>query len=89
MRGVLYVDEANAYSEKINELPLSAKKKYESLKAEQKKVFEQALPFFEKAYSIKQDDRDVVNALKEVYYKLDMPEKSLEMNKKLKELSAE
>jgi tetratricopeptide (TPR) repeat protein len=89
MRGVLYVDEANAYSEKINELPLSAKKKYESLKAEQKKVFEQALPFFEKAYSIKQDDRDVVNALKEVYYKLDMPEKSLEMNKKLQELSAE
>ena len=89
MKGVLYVEKANAYTEEMNKLPLNANKKYNALKAEQKKVFEDALPYFEKAYAQRDQDADVLRALKEVYYKLEMNEKSMEMNKKLQDLPQE
>lgn len=86
MKGFIYVDQANKITEEMNKLPLNATKKYNALKTEQKGVFEQALPLFEKAHELKPDDADVIRALKEVYYKLDMPEKSMEMNKKLESM---
>lgn len=89
MKGVIYVEKANAYTEEMNKLPLNATKKYNALKEEQKKVFQEALPYFEKAYAQKDYDADVLRALKEVYYKLEMNEKSMEMNKKLQALSQE
>lgn len=83
MSGLVHVDKANAITEKMNKLGLNEKKKYDALKAEQKAAFEKALPMFEKAHEVNPDDMDTIKALKEVYYKLGMAEKSLEMNKLL------
>ena len=88
MKGLLFIDKANSFTEEMNKLPLNATKKYEALKAEQKQEFEKALPLFEQAYEINSVDADVIRALKEVYYKLEMPEKSMEMNEKLQSLPA-
>jgi tetratricopeptide (TPR) repeat protein len=76
MTSIIYIDSANAISSKMNELPLSANKKYEALKASQKKVFEAALPFLEKAYQSSPDDTQVVTALRQVYRQLRMFDKA-------------
>ena len=89
MKGFIFVDRANDITEEMNKLPLNAKTKYKQKKAEQKAEFEMALPLFEKAFELKPSDADVIRALKEVYYKLDMPEKSMEMNKLLQSMPAE
>ena len=89
MKGFIFVDRANDITEEMNKLPLNAKTKYKQKKAEQKAEFEMALPLFEKAFELKPSDADVIRALKEVYYKLDMPEKSMEMNKLLQSIPAE
>ena len=89
MKGFIYVDRANDITEEMNKLPLNAKTKYKQKKEEQKTEFEMALPLFEKAFELKPSDADVIRALKEVYYKLDMPEKSMEMNQLLQSMTAE
>jgi tetratricopeptide (TPR) repeat protein len=69
MCGLVYVERANQITEEINDLPGSATKKYNELKAKQKSTFEKALPYFEKAHSIDAEDLDTIKALREVYYK--------------------
>ncbi len=72
MHGLVYVEEANEITEKMNKLGMSAsdQKLYEKYKNQQQTLFEQALPFFKRAYKSSPQDRDTLNALKEVYYKL-------------------
>ncbi len=88
MNGLIYIDKANAITEKMNKLKLSEKKKYDALQAEQKKEFETALPFFEKVYAINPKDGDTLRALKEVYYKLKMREKQMKIMKELEVVEA-
>ena len=76
MSGLTYVESANAITEKMNALKLNETSKYNALQKEQNGQFEKALPFFEKAHSIDPKDKDTLNALKEVYYKLKMYEKA-------------
>lgn len=72
MKGLMNINEANRLTKEMNDLPLNAKKKYDALKAKQKAEFETALPLFEKAHEIDPKDKETLNALKEVYYKLRM-----------------
>lgn len=88
MTGLSYVEEANKLSEEMNGLPLNATSKYKELKAKQELAFKNALPFFEAAQKISPKDKDTLNALKEVYYKLKMPNKALEVQKELDALSS-
>lgn len=83
MTGLSYIDQANKMSEEMNALPLNATSKYNELKKKQEQAFKDALPYFEKAREIKPDDKDTLNALKEVYYKLKMPEKAQDVQAKL------
>lgn len=86
MKGLMHINEANSLTKKMNDLPLNAKKKYDALKAKQKEEFQKALPLFEKAHEIDPKDKETLNALKEVYYKLRMLPEAQEVDKKLAEL---
>ncbi len=79
MKGLLYINSANAIIEKMNALPLNATKQYEAMKKEQNAEFEKALPLFEKAQSLNPTDESTLKALKEVYYRLGNYAKSKEM----------
>lgn len=76
MSSIIYIDSANAIGKQMNELPLSATKKYEELKKQQTKVFEVALPYLEAAYAQAPEDKQVVAALRGVYRALKMYEKA-------------
>ena len=84
MCGLVYIDRANKLTEEMNNLPLSATKKFNALKDKQKGVFEESLSYFEKAYEMKPEDMDIVRALMEVYRKVGNYEKSMEMGDVLK-----
>ncbi len=83
MMGLIHIERANELTEEMNKLKLSEKTKYNKLQEEQKKEFGAALPHFEKAHAIDPQDRDTLNALKEVYYKLRMLEKAQETQAKI------
>jgi tetratricopeptide (TPR) repeat protein len=76
MSSIIYIDSANAISDQMNELPLNATTKYEKLKKQQKKVFEVALPYLERAYASSPEDQQVIRALRQVYRQLRMFEKA-------------
>ena len=83
MTGLTYVEGANKITEKMNALKLNETSKYDALQKEQNAEFAKALPFFEKAHSIDATDKDTLNALKEVYYKLKKYEKAKEIQAEL------
>lgn len=85
--GVIWVEKANDMVEKLNADGLSDKA-YNALKAEQKGYFEKSLPYFEKALELMPEDPLTLDALKVVYYKLDMTDKSIEMKKRLDAVQA-
>ena len=76
MSSIIYIDSANAVGDRMNELPLDATSKYEKLKKKQKTIFEEALPYLEKAYEANPDDSQVITALRQVYRALKMYEKA-------------
>lgn len=56
------------------------KKKYDELMAQRKKMFQNVLPLFEKAYEIKPSDENTKNILKLAYEIIGQPEKAKSMN---------
>lgn len=84
MSGFVYFNRAKSITEKINDLPGNKVKEYEALKKEQKEVFMQSLPYFEKALEVSPDDVDTLKALREVYYKVGDTENFKIVNEKLK-----
>lgn len=83
MQGLIYVEQANKITEELNSLKLNETSKYDKLKAEQKIVFEKALPHFEKAHAIDANDKETMIALKEVYYKLKMYQEAKDLQAKI------
>jgi tetratricopeptide (TPR) repeat protein len=83
MSGLLFVDKANAITEKMNGLNLNEKSKYDKLQKEQQEAFKNALPYFEKAREIDPNDMDTLKALKEVYYKLKMYQEAKDVQAKI------
>lgn len=85
MTSIIYIDKANALGEKINELPISAEKEYKKLKAEQDGIFEESLPYLERAYAANPSDGQVVSALMGVYRALKMYDKAMALKKATEE----
>ena len=80
--GVIWVERANGMVEKLNADGVSDSE-YEKLKEEQLGYFRKSLPYFEKALELMPEDLLTLDALKVVYYKLDMTDKSTEMKKRI------
>jgi len=66
--GVIQIDVANA-------VPSNQPEKYEAEKVKADLEFKKALPYLEKAYELKTDDSSLLEALKNVYYRLQMLDK--------------
>ncbi len=78
----IYLDEANVFIEKKNTLPINAsQKQYNNLSNKIKNLREQALPYLEKVLLLQPTDNVIIETLKQIYYQLEMDQKSLEMKK--------
>ncbi|NNE27067.1 MAG: hypothetical protein HKN09_09510 [Saprospiraceae bacterium] len=78
--GALYYNKAATYVEALNDLAadlsVAGMKKYDATKAEMDALFEQALPYFEKAEKMDGNDMNTLIALKEIFARLNDLEKS-------------
>ena len=82
--GRLYYNKAVEELDRIN--TIRDDKKYRAEKVILKDLFEQARPFFEKAYSINPNDRDFVIALRGIYYNTGNDEKYKIMDQRIREM---
>lgn len=73
--GIVYYNLGVNQVDVANSLPSNQPEKYETEKAKADQEFKNALPYLEKAYELKTDDRSLVDALKNVYYRLQMLDK--------------
>ena len=91
--GALYYNRAANLAPKINDLAndFSAEgtKKYDVLKNKMDETFKTSLPYFEKAESLKEGDRNTIIALKEIYARSNMFDKVTEYQAKLDALPAQ
>lgn len=88
--GALYYNKAASYTEALNEaandLSVEGNKRYDAIKIEMAGYFEKALPYFLKADQINNSDKNTLIALKEIYVRKDMYDKSDEYKKRLENL---
>jgi len=78
----IYLDEANVFIEKKNKLPISASQKiYNGLANKIKNLRLKALPHLEKVLLLQPSDAIIIETLKQIYYQLEMDQKSLAMKK--------
>ncbi len=85
--GALYYNKAATFSDPLNEaandLSAAGTKKYDAIKDEMNGFFEKALPYFLKCDEIKSGDKNTLIALKEIYVRKDMFDKSNEYKDRL------
>ena len=78
--GVIQIDVANS-------VPSNQPEKYEAEKVKADLEFKKALPYLEKAHEIKTEDRSLLEALKNVYYRLQLLDKYEAMIESLKRMN--
>lgn len=85
--GALYYNKAAVRTQELNALPedfsAAGIKKYESLKNEVMALFDQSLPYFQKAESLNPNDLNTLIALSEIYARKDEAELSGEFKKRI------
>ncbi len=81
--GAIYVNRAAELQNIASNLPLSATEKYNALKKEADSMLQKALPMLELAHDIKPKDINTMSSLKEIYARLNKPEKLKEINQEL------
>jgi len=90
--GALYYNSAANYTKEINkyanDFSAAGTKRYDELKAQMLDLFDKALPYFEKAYSLNNNDLGVLQALSEIYARKDMLDKAKYYRDKLEAAKA-
>jgi len=76
--GALTLEKDKEFVEEMNK-NLSNFSKYDAIKAKQKELYKEVLPFYEKAYTIKKKDIEIVRTLMSLYENLEMDDKFKEM----------
>ena len=80
----IYLDEANIFIEKKNNLPINAsQKKYDNLSKRIKELRLQALPNLEEVFVLQPKDEVIIQTLKQIYYQLEMDQESIAMKRYL------
>ena len=85
--GALIYNQAVEKIKAMNNLPNSDQKGYDKLKAESDGLLGKSLPYLEKARSIKGDDLETLNALKELYARLNQMDKLAEVKAAIEKLN--
>jgi tetratricopeptide (TPR) repeat protein len=83
--GALYFNKAVAMINDANTIPPNQVTKYKAAKAEADLVFDQALPYLEKAYALNPEDKETMRSLKDIYIRQGNDDKYNEMKAKLAE----
>ena len=84
--GVLIYNKANELIKKRNALSWKEEKKIAKYDKQIREQLNIALPYWEKLYELKDDEKDVLETLKYIYTFLRMNDKALEMTEKLEKL---
>lgn len=77
--GALIYNRAVEKIKEMNNLPATDQKGYDKLKAESDALLQKSLPYLEKARTLKGDDLETLNALKELYARLNQMDKLTEV----------
>jgi tetratricopeptide (TPR) repeat protein len=83
---VIYYNRGVEVINTANQLPPSETAKYDAEIEKANGHFRLSLPYIEKAYSIEPSEMAILESLKTVYYRLQMNDKYLEINKKIQSL---
>ena len=87
--GAIFYNKAIELNLQMNELGFISsadQKKYGELETQRDDLYNKALPYFEKAYEIKNDQVEIIQALKEIYAKMGNYDKSNEMKARIEEV---
>jgi tetratricopeptide (TPR) repeat protein len=83
---VIYYNRGVEVINGANQLPPSQTEKYDAEIEKAKEHFRQSLPFIEKAYTIDSTEIAIIESLKTIYYRLQINDKYMEINKKIQSL---
>lgn len=84
--GAMLFNEGAELVNKANSLPASKQKEFDALKVKYDAKFNEAKPYFEKAYELNPKDKATMQNLKQVYTRLNDLPKAAEMKKAIDEL---
>ncbi len=89
--GAVYFNNGVKMVEEANKIPAREVEKYDAAMAKANEEFKKALPYMEQAYGVNPNSKDVVEALKNIYFRFrgesdDMANKFKEYNEKLKNM---
>jgi len=84
--GALYVNQAAVLIEQANKLPLSAVAEYDKLKLDADEILKKSIPHLENATRLNAEDKSTLLSLKEIYTRLGMNEKRIEIDTKISNL---
>lgn len=84
--GVIYFNRGVTVMNEATQLPPSASKEYEEKFEEGKKHLKEALPFFEKAYELNNQEVAILESLRLIYYRLQMNDKYEEVSTKIQNI---
>lgn len=84
----LILSEETKLVEEMNELGMSAadNKRYEQLNKQKKELYEEALPYLEKAYKVDSTNKGVIQTLMNIHYQLGNDDEAEKMKNALEEL---
>lgn len=82
--GAILFNQAVELNDAANAVPPSKPKEYDEKKAVATAAFEEAMPFLEKAHSLKEEDVNTMNSLKQLYAITKRNDKYMEMDAKIK-----
>lgn len=81
--GTVYFNKGVEANDKANAIPLSDDAGYKAALLIADNFFKEALPYFEQAYEINQEDGDLLSGLKQLYYRFKMNDKLQEVQKRI------
>ncbi len=89
--GALFFNKGVKYLEEANKVPAKELDKYDALMEKANQEFKKALPHMERAYEVNPNSREVIEALKNIYFRFrkensEYDTKFQEFNQKLKEM---
>lgn len=89
--GAIFYNKGVKYLEDANKVPANELEKYDDLISKANVEFKKALPFMEKAYELRPDDKFTLESLKSIYFRYrnesdEMKKKSDDINEKLQNL---
>jgi len=80
--GAKYFNNTAELANQADKIPFSKQKEFEAADAKAKEAFEKARPILEKAHELQPDDNNTMISLQQLYARLKLNDKMLEMKKK-------